>query len=469
MGIGGAGGSIGAAASGAANQAASGAVNQAAKGANQAATGVVNNVGSPSMSVPTPGGMNNKPTSTPSTSSPSTNTGNDISSTVNNPEPTESLDNNSVETPNNDVNQDNNVPSESEQGGNEEQAQESNKDKNKDGQSGEAGEKSETQQAVEATGRAVAAYFTKGDSAGIDKAIINNQHVQGVIKDASDTIDKVPGAKQVAHELKESGVTDGVNDALDTYAALQSGDIKETLSKGKDTAKDLAKIQFTIIKKQLILIAVGFCAFLFIIVIFIAVLGPVLGGFIDIVNTVVSFVSDVVDYIGDLAHNLFNGTASSEQIEKILTEVVDDYDNLSDKRKNTVNVAVSILGYSYNYGSSITGPNFEGLDSQGIDCSSYVQWVLWTALGTNPAAGKLTTQAISDSIGSSFIEISKDELQPGDIGLKRLGGSYPENNDYNHTGIYMGSDQWAHASSGKGVVVNKYTGFTIYLRYVGME
>lgn len=458
MAIGGS-GAIGAAAGGAANKAASGAVNQAA-------AGTTSNLGGSSTPVSNPSGLNN--TSTASPSPTSSHTGDAIDSSVNTPEYRESVDNNPIENQNDNLNQEN-IDQGIESETNEEQSQDSKKDDNQNGQQGEDGGKSETQQAVEATGRAVAAYFTKGDSAGIDKAIINNQHVQGVIKDTSDTIDKVPGAKQVAHELKESGVTDGVNDALDTYAALQSGDIKETLKKGKDTAKDLKKIQFTMIKKQLILILIGFGTFLFIIIIFVAILGPVLGGFIDIVNTVVTFVSDVVDYIGDLAHNLFNGTASSETIEKILTEVVDDYDNLSDKRKNTVNVAVSILGYSYLYGASVTGPNYEGLDSQGIDCSSYVQWVLWTALGTNPAAGKLTTQAISDSIGSSFIEITKEELQPGDIGLKRLGGSIPENNDYNHTGIYMGSNQWAHASSGKGVVVNNYTGFTIYLRYVGME
>lgn len=408
----------------------------------------------------------NVPTQSSIDTGNTTNNSNDISKQVN------SLDNNPVENSNDSINQEireqENIEN-SETNLEESENQQDNSKKDNGRQSGEEEQKSETQQAVEATGRAVAAYFTKGDSAGIDKAIINNQHVQGVIKDASDTIEKVPGTKQIAHELKESGVTDGVNDALDTYAALQSGDVKETIKKGKDTAKDLAKIKLTAIKKRLMIILVSFGINFFIIVLFVAVLGPVLGGFLDVVNTVSSFVGDTLDYVGELAHNLFNGTASSEQIEKILTEVVDDYDNISEKRKNIVNTAISILGYSYSYGASITGPDFKGLDSQGIDCSSYVQWVLWTALGTNPSAGKLTTQSISDSIGSSFIEISKDELQPGDIGLKRLGGSDPENNNYNHTGIYMGSDQWAHASSSKGVVVNNYKGFTIYLRYVGVE
>ena len=238
MAIGGS-GAIGAAAGGAANKAASGAVNQAAAGA-------TSNLGGSSTPVSNPSGLNN--TSTASPSPTSSHTGDAIDSSVNTPESRESVDNNPIENQNDNLSQEN-IDQGIESETNEEQSQDSKKDNNQNGQHGEDGGKSETQQAVEATGRAVAAYFTKGDSAGIDKAIINNQHVQGVIKDTSDTIDKVPGAKQVAHELKESGVTDGVNDALDTYAALQSGDIKETLKKGKDTAKDLKKIQFTMIKK----------------------------------------------------------------------------------------------------------------------------------------------------------------------------------------------------------------------------
>ncbi|WP_414693746.1 C40 family peptidase [Paenibacillus sp.] len=47
-------------------------------------------------------------------------------------------------------------------------------------------------------------------------------------------------------------------------------------------------------------------------------------------------------------------------------------------------------------------------------------------------------------------EVKKDELHPGDLIFFNTDGK-----GISHAGIYMGDDQFSHASSGKGVQISK--------------
>lgn len=106
----------------------------------------------------------------------------------------------------------------------------------------------------------------------------------------------------------------------------------------------------------------------------------------------------------------------------------------------------------------------------GIDCSGFVQWVHRNALcdskGKNPSSvyqGMGSTAVITSSGNGYLKKITRAELKPGDIGTIFLGGS--TENNWNHTGIYIGNGKWVHCSGSKGtVVVSDNPGFEFFFR-----
>lgn len=161
---------------------------------------------------------------------------------------------------------------------------------------------------------------------------------------------------------------------------------------------------------------------------------------------------------------------TKEQIEEYMASLPED---LSGNRKQVIKTALSLVGmvpYYYggkphntgwndNWWEEIT-PDPKGRRKAGLDCSGYVQWVFATA-GFN--GGNLDPSLLSTGSISKLQYITKDELQPGDIGLKYQG-------DSRHTGIYMGNDTWIHcSSSGTVVVAPGYSGFPTYKRYKPTE
>lgn len=309
-----------------------------------------------------------------------------------------------------------------------------------------------------------AAYATGGESIGTADQVMNIKPVDKAIGVVGDTIDKTPGLKESAEFLDEAGVSDGINDAVDVVGKAKNGDIKGAVESAKNLKKDVDKLKKKVVKLVIQASLMIMAPIFFIAVIFICVLGPVLGGFLDIVEGVGDAVGGAVEIVGDA----ILGPPLGEGNVLDILEQIPDYDTLSADRQNILAasaVAVS-AGVPYNLGGHPTASGYEGIPSTGLDCAGFVQWSLWTGLGENP--GYLTTLEISNKIGSDFIEISEAELQPGDIGLKRRGGSSGDN--YNHTGIYAGNGQWFHAAGSKsGVIRGNYSNFTIYLRYKGVS
>lgn len=322
-------------------------------------------------------------------------------------------------------------------------------------------EDSSTKKTLKAVGRGAAAYFTGGQSIGKDQAIANMRPVDKTIGVVADTLDKDPAVKAVTKELDEAGLADGVNDVLDTAGSIKNGDIQGAVESGKKALKDTEKAKKYVSKKIILAISAFVVPFLFIAVIVVSIFGPVLGGFIDETN------GEPTGAAYDAAEELVDDD-TQEEASNIIGEI-GGYENLSESRQNIINAAASAVAANipYSYGSHPYGAGIRGIPEDGLDCAGFVQWALWTGLGGNP--GYLTTAAISSKIGTDFIEISESELQPGDIGLKRLGGS--QGDDYNHTGIYAGNGQWFHAAGGrtKKVVRSNYSGYTIFLRYKGVS
>ena len=76
----------------------------------------------------------------------------------------------------------------------------------------------------------------------------------------------------------------------------------------------------------------------------------------------------------------------------------------------------STAGLSGNHFASVTSPDHKGRILSGLDCSGWVNWVYWTALGNRMGA------ASTYEIVRTGRAINSAELQPGDL-LVQLGGN----------------------------------------------
>lgn len=89
--------------------------------------------------------------------------------------------------------------------------------------------------------------------------------------------------------------------------------------------------------------------------------------------------------------------------------------DIGDERENIVKTAMGAIGkISYQWGAKSTS---EEMPSQ-LDCSGFVQWVYRAVQGKTDE-----TLASTASIGSTYEQIRKDELNPGDIGMKNPEGT----------------------------------------------
>ncbi len=98
--------------------------------------------------------------------------------------------------------------------------------------------------------------------------------------------------------------------------------------------------------------------------------------------------------------------------------------------------ALQFEGYSYVYGAESP--------SEGFDCSGLVYYVY-------NHFGYSVTRTSSSQYDYDGVHISKDELQPGDlVFFSDNGGEYAT-----HVGIYIGDDEFIHASTSRtGVIIS---------------
>ena len=68
-------------------------------------------------------------------------------------------------------------------------------------------------------------------------------------------------------------------------------------------------------------------------------------------------------------------------------------------------------GYGENRFFSVTEPDQMGRTLKGLDCSGWINWVYWSALGTPITSGG------TSSLSAAGTEISREELKPGDIAV----------------------------------------------------
>ncbi len=321
------------------------------------------------------------------------------------------------------------------------------------GQDGELKDSS-VKKLITAGGRGLAAYGTGGASLGKDKEVLNSEPVNQAIGTISDIAEQNKVIKTTADVLEKAGVTDVANEAMDVVGDLKEGKVLEA-------AKDINKVKRTIKKKTIRHAAMIGCSVVgFVLIILVVIMGPVIGGMVQI--------TDVFE--GEMGSNsIGSNMVTGSLTQQIFANLGTNYNDLSDTRKAIVLAATSKVGSKYLYGGHPTGPGASGFPEAGVDCAGFVQWALWTATGVNPSldAGTtyLTTSTLYTLIGKNFTLITKEELQPGDVGLKIRKG-----NQDGHTGIYLGNGTYVHAAGRKkGVITGKYNSFEYYLRYSGVN
>lgn len=95
-----------------------------------------------------------------------------------------------------------------------------------------------------------------------------------------------------------------------------------------------------------------------------------------------------------------------------------------------------------------------GTTPSGFDCSGYVQYVFRAHGITLPRTSKEQY-----NVGTS---VSKSNLKPGDLVFFNTSGS-----GVSHLGIYLGNNEFIHASTSKGVIIANLTNSYWSARYIG--
>lgn len=99
-------------------------------------------------------------------------------------------------------------------------------------------------------------------------------------------------------------------------------------------------------------------------------------------------------------------------------------------------------GYAENHFFSVTEPDQMGRTLKGLDCSGWINWVYWSALGSP------VTEGGTSNLAASGREITRDELKPGDIAVVP--------GDEAHVVMFLGWDP----ATGKMICIHESAGKT---------
>lgn len=142
---------------------------------------------------------------------------------------------------------------------------------------------------------------------------------------------------------------------------------------------------------------------------------------------------------------------TEEEISKYLSSLPED---ISDERKAVIKFALSSVGkIPYYWGGKASAASYEkngfgrvieadykGRVLRGLDCSGWVQWVYWSAIGNRLNGASSTATLIGEGQ-----KIKRSELQPGDI-IVRVGAD-------SHVVMFL---QWA--GNGNMIVIHENSG-----------
>lgn len=134
----------------------------------------------------------------------------------------------------------------------------------------------------------------------------------------------------------------------------------------------------------------------------------------------------------------------------IVDKLKKEWDGLSKKRKDVLNKCLTIQPGMYYKLHGKVSPDM------GLDCSGYNAWIFKKALNVElPSKCVDYFTIFSDS---DWEQIDKNELKPGDIGVKN------ESTILNHCGIYAGDGKWFETGYLYGVQLTDYKEFKYFFR-----
>ncbi len=133
----------------------------------------------------------------------------------------------------------------------------------------------------------------------------------------------------------------------------------------------------------------------------------------------------------------YNGTSGYMSMDYIRLSSDSDNGSTGSIGETIVSRAMSYLGVPYVYGGS---------SPSGFDCSGFVYYLYRANDIGIMVSRRASTQA------REGIEVSKSELQPGDLVFFDNDGNPYGYVDADHVGIYIGNGQFIHASSGGSCV-----------------
>lgn len=334
-----------------------------------------------------------------------------------------------------------------------------------------------TKKTLRAVGRGTAAYFTKGESLKYDQQITNNRIGDNLIGVVSDELDEIPGIEQMSETLDEYNIPEVANVAMDTAGNAMNGDVVGTIKSGSKTIKETKKTAKSVIKKLLI----AFAPLIFFIIMFVVILYPMIGGSLDATNGETAtngnvnnsssnnndnsstIPDDDGNYLDPSAVDNMDISLTQEQLNYLINNIP-NWENLSQFRKNVIMAAFSCVGkVSYSWGSRPTAPGKAGTNN-GLDCSGFVSWAIWTASGKY---FNQTTEALAANIDKNgLVSITESALQPGDFVIVR------RPNNTGHALIYAGNNRYIHlAGKDQKAKISSYEfkpQYTVYYaRYAG--
>lgn len=143
---------------------------------------------------------------------------------------------------------------------------------------------------------------------------------------------------------------------------------------------------------------------------------------------------------------LNNLTSDNLQIGQVLTVPDQPANQVARPLTASQNVSRGIVDRSMavlDYAKQYIGVRYRsgGESPKGFDCSGYVRYVY-----KNFGIDLVHTAAGQYSAGTA---IKREELRPGDLVFFNTGGR-----GINHSGIYIGNNQFIHASSSRGIKID---------------
>ena len=170
-----------------------------------------------------------------------------------------------------------------------------------------------------AAGRAVLAFYSKGESLKYDQQVLSNPAVDktlGVVSDVAENT--VPGLKETAEELSDLNAPELVNNALNTVGSAMNKDYAKTAENALKTKASLNKSKEAIKKKIVGWLLAAATYFLIFIFFFICIVGPIIGGVMYLTDKVVDLYNAISDGLSDVWDDLNYGTLEYINYQTIL-------------------------------------------------------------------------------------------------------------------------------------------------------